>query len=94
MITMGSRSRQAAASRSPFLAERSRGRSRALKEFRHLVPDFVFWASPEAALMAIVDSHRRNPPWKHEHILDDEPDYGGLLWGRVATSAEGHPPQR
>src|SRR5262249_62015666 len=30
-------------------------------------------------------SDRDNPPRGHEPILDDEPDYGGFLRGRVAS---------
>ncbi len=72
----------------PFLAARYRGRRKALKEFTHFSPDFVFWVSPEGNLIDARDSHRRNPPRNHEHILRDEPHYGGFLRGRVATSVD------
>ena len=29
-----------------------------------------------------------NPPKGHEHIVHDEPDYGGFLRGRVASTDE------
>jgi hypothetical protein len=34
------------------------------------------------------DSHRRNPPRGFAHIVDDEPDYGGFLRGRVVTDGD------
>jgi hypothetical protein len=85
MITMGSITREEAASRFPFLAARARGRRTALKEFTHRDPDFVFWIYPDGTLFDARDAHRKNVPPGFEHILDDEPDYGGFLRGRVAT---------
>jgi hypothetical protein len=85
VITPGSVSREEAAERFPFLAEGFRGRRAAIREFTHFAPDFVFWIFPDGRLFDARDSHLRNVPRGHEHILNDEPDYGGFLRGRVAT---------
>jgi hypothetical protein len=85
MITLGSVSRGEATKRFPFLAESFRGRRAAIREFTHFSPDFVFWIFPEGRLFDARDSHLRNVPRGFEHILDDEPDYGGFLRGRIAT---------
>jgi hypothetical protein len=84
MITVGSVSREEAARRFPFLSPHARGRRRALREFTHRDPEFVFWISPEGVLHDARDSHRANPPKGFAHIVDDKPDYGGFLRGRVA----------
>ena len=86
MITVGSITRDVAAERFPFLAARYPGRRSALKELTHRDPDFVFWIYPDGRLHNAKDSHLRNAPRGFEYILDDEPDYGGFLRGRVATS--------
>ncbi len=88
MITAGSISRSEAADRFDFLAEKVRGRRTALKEFTHTDPDFVFWIYPDGRLFDAKDAHRKNCPKGHENILDDEPEYGGFLRGRVATRLE------
>jgi hypothetical protein len=85
MITLGSVSRDVAAERFPFLAQKYPGRRRAIKEFTHRDPDFVFWIFPDGTLYNAHDSHLRNVPRGHESILRDEPDYGGFLRGRVAS---------
>lgn len=85
MITVGSVTRDAAALRFPFLASSFSGRRRAIKEFTHRDPDFVFWISPDGRLHDARDAHRENVPRGFEHILSDEPDYGGFLRGRVAS---------
>jgi hypothetical protein len=85
MLTIGSISRDAATARFPFLAEKFPGRRRAIKEFTHRDPDFVFWIYPDGRLHDARDSHRDNLPRGHEHIADDEPDYDGFLRGRVAS---------
>jgi hypothetical protein len=84
MITVGSVSRDEAARRLPFLSPRARGRRTALREFTHRDPEFVFWISPEGVLHDAKRSHRDNPPRGFAHIVDDEPDYGGFLRGRIA----------
>jgi hypothetical protein len=71
--------------RFPFLAETFRGRRAAIREFTHVAPDFVFWIFPDGRLFDARDSHLRNVPRGFESILDDEPDYGGFLRGRIAT---------
>ena len=86
MITVGSVSREEAARLFPFLGARFRGRRNAIKEFTHFDPDFVFWIYPDGTLFDARDAHRKNLPKGYEHILDDEPEYGGFLRGRVATS--------
>ncbi len=86
MLTVGSVPRDVAASKFPFLAERFSGRRRAIKEFTHLAPDYVFWIFPDGELHDAKDAHRANVPSGYEHILDDEPDYGGFLRGRLASN--------
>ena len=88
MLTVGSVSREAAAGRFPFLAARFSGRRNAIKEFTHRDPDFVFWVFPDGRLFDARDAHRRNVPRGFEHILDDEPEYGGFLRGRVASDPD------
>lgn len=85
MISLGSISREDAAIRFPFLAANYRGRRVALREFTHRDPDFVFWIAPDGKLIDARTSHLKNPPKGFEHILNDEPDYGGFLRGRVAS---------
>ena len=86
MVTVGSVGREKASRRFPFLAERFSGRRRAIKEFTHLAPDFVFWIFPDGQLYDAKEAHRENVPIGLEHILDDEPDYGGFLRGPVASN--------
>lgn len=88
MITIGSVQRDDAARIFPFLAARFSGRRRALKEFTHRDPDFVFWIFPDGSLFDARDSHRNNVPRGFEHIVHDEPDYGGFLRGRVASEED------
>jgi hypothetical protein len=77
--------REAAAARFPFLAAKVAGRRNQIKGFTHRDPDFVFWVYPDGRLHDAKRSHRDNVPRGHEAILDDEPDYGGFLRGRVAS---------
>ena len=88
MLTIGSISREDAAARFPFLAAKVSGRRNQIKEFTHRDPDFVFWIHPNGQLHDAKRSHRDNVPRGHEGILDDEPDYGGFLRGRVASLGE------
>jgi hypothetical protein len=88
MITVGSVSREEAATRFPFLSPRARGRRTAMREFTHRDPEFVFWIAPDGTLHDAKRSHRENPPKGFAHIVDDEPDYGGFLRGRVARLDE------
>lgn len=85
MLTVGSVTREAAAIRFSFLAEKVSGRRNQIKEFTHRDPDFVFWIYPDGRLHDAKLSHRDNIPRGHESILRDEPDYGGFLRGRVAS---------
>jgi hypothetical protein len=89
MITVGSVSCEAAARRFYFLQEGITGRRKAINELTHKDPDFVFWIYPDGRLFDAKDAHIRNYPKGHKCILDDEPDYGGFLRGRVATSING-----
>ena len=57
--------------------------------FAPVDPDFVFWIYPDGRLFDAKDAHIRNYPKGHRWILDDEPDYGGFLRGRVATGIQG-----
>lgn len=88
MLTVGSVSREEAAQTFPFLSPRFRGRRAAIKEFTHRDPDFVFWIFPDGRLHDARDAHRSNVPRGYEHIIDDPPDYGGFLRGRVASADE------
>jgi hypothetical protein len=85
VLTVGSVSREAAAARFPFLAAKVSGRRNQIKEFTHRDPDYVFWVYPDGRLHDAKRSHRDNVPRGYEAILDDEPDYGGFLRGRVAS---------
>ena len=85
MITLGSISREKAAETFEFLDENIKGRRSLIKEFTHAQPDFVFWIFPDGRIFDARDAHRENYPKGYKHILDDEPDYGGFLRGRVAT---------
>src|SRR5262245_3556629 len=85
MVTVGSVSRSDAARRFAFLAPSFSGRRKAIKEFTHRDPDFVFWIYPDGHLHDAHRSHRDNVPRGFESILDDEPDYEGFLRGRVAS---------
>lgn len=86
LVTVGSISRKEIAELFPFLAERFSGRRNAIKELTHGRPDFVFWVFPDGRLHDARDAHARNLPKGHEHIVDDEPDYGGFLRGRIVTA--------
>jgi hypothetical protein len=88
MITVGSVSREEAARKFYFLQENIKGRRRAINEVTHKDPDFVFWIYPDGRLFDAKDAHIRNYPKGHRWILDDEPDYGGFLRGRVARSLD------
>lgn len=87
MITVGSVSREQAAIAFDFLAEGFRGRRTAIRDLTHGVPEFVFWIYPDGALHDARSSHRAFPPRGFEHIVTDEPDYGGFLRGRVVRFA-------
>lgn len=76
--------------RFPFLATRARGRRKALRDFTHRDPDYVFWISPDGDLIDARDGHLRNPPKGRDDILHDHPDYGGYFRGRVATDPDRH----
>lgn len=86
MIIAGSISREEAAREFPFLAKKYRGRRKAIKEFTHLAPDFVFWIYPDGRLFDARDAYRKHQPKGYKHILNDEPDYCGFLRGRVASN--------
>lgn len=86
MITVGSIPRDELTGVFPFLAGRFSGRRNALKELTHGRPDFVFWVFPDGRLHDARDAHARNVPKGYEFILDDEPDYGGFLRGRIVSS--------
>jgi hypothetical protein len=88
VITVGSVSREQMAEVFPFLAPRFRGRRNAIKELTHARPDFVFWIHPDGRLHDARDAHARNVPRGYDHILDDVPDYGGFLRGRIVTFRE------
>jgi hypothetical protein len=89
IITEGSITREQSSLWFPFLAARYRGRRKAIKDFTHTAPDFVFWIFPNGELFDAKDAHRENYPRGYEYILDDEPDYGGFLRGRLATNYQG-----
>lgn len=84
MIAVGSIARDQAARQFEFLATRFAGRRSAIRELTHTYPELVFWIAPEGRLLDARNSHRKHPPPGYVWILDDEPDYGGFLRGRVA----------
>ncbi|MDP6046746.1 MAG: hypothetical protein QGH94_01295 [Phycisphaerae bacterium] len=86
MITTGSVTREEAVTDFAFLSANFRGRRKAIKEFTHAAPDYVFWIHPDGRLFDAKNSHKKNCPKGFEHILDDEPDYCGFLRGRVASN--------
>jgi hypothetical protein len=86
MLTVGSISRDVVTKSFPFLAPFFRGRREAIKQFTHRNPDFVFWIYPDGRVHDARDSHVRFLPKGFEHIVDDEPDYGGFLRGRVVSA--------
>ncbi len=88
MVTVGSVSREDAAEQYEFLAERYPGRRAAIRELTHAYPELVFWVSPEGRLIDARDAHRKHPPRGFAWILQDEPNYGGFLRGRIARRAE------
>lgn len=59
-----------------------------MRLFTHTAPELVFWISPQGSLIDAKQAHRANPPKGFAWILDDEPDYGGFLRGRVARRFE------
>lgn len=86
MITVGSIKRESVSHIFPFLALKYKGRRKAIKGFTHLSPDYVFWIYPDGTLFDAKDSHKNHVPKGYESILNDEPDYGGFLRGRVASN--------
>ena len=88
MITVGSIPREDAAQTFEFLAHSFRGRRNAMRAFTHAAPELVFWIAPDGELLDAREAHKDNPPANYEWILQDEPDYGGFLRGRVARRFE------
>ena len=84
VITVGSITRDVAATHFPFLASHFPGRRNAIRDLTHRDPEFVFWIFPDGRLHDARRSHRDNVPKGYEPILQDEPDYCGFLRGRVA----------
>jgi hypothetical protein len=78
MITVGSVPREDAAKRFALLAAAVSGRRKAIKEFTHRDPDYVFWIHPDGRLHDARWSHRDNVSRGYESIVDEEPDYGGF----------------
>ncbi|WP_395752492.1 hypothetical protein [Prosthecobacter sp.] len=83
MLTLGSIPRAHAALTFDFLAEDYRGRRTAIRALTHGTPEYVFWIYPDGRLHDARTSHAAYPPRGYEHIVKDEPDYGGFLRGRV-----------
>ncbi len=79
MITTGSISREKATGMFSFLAERYTGRRKALKDYTHTFPEFVFWIYPNGDLFNAKEAHKKNLPRGYEYILKDEPNYGGFF---------------
>ncbi|TCI90595.1 hypothetical protein [Tenacibaculum sp. M341] len=88
LITAGSISRQKASESFPFLQEKYRGRRKDIKDFTHSFPEFVFWIYPDGTLFNAKDAHKKNVPKGYDFILNDEPNYGGFLRGRLARQFE------
>lgn len=47
---------------------------------------YAFWIYPDGKLHDAKDAHCRHVPIGFEHILNDEPGYGGFLRERVASN--------
>lgn len=88
MITAGSTSREVAAQHFPFLRAKYTGRRKAIKAYTHTYPEFVFWIFPDGDLFDAKDVHKKNVPKGYDHILNDQPNYGGFLRGRLARQFE------
>ncbi len=88
MITVGSITRKKATLHFPFLREKYSGRRKAIKAYTHTYPEFVFWFYPDGTLFDAKDAHKKNVPKGHDYILDDQPNYGGFLRGRLARQFE------
>lgn len=88
MITIGSISREEATELFPFLELKYRGRRKEIKEYTHTYPEFVFWIYPNGELFDAKDAHKKNIPKGFDFILQDEPNYGGFLRGRLARQFE------
>jgi len=88
MLTIGSVSREEAAQVFPFLSASFPGRRNAIRQLTHRWPDFVFWIYPDGRLHDARDAHVRHVPKGFEYIVNDEPDYGGFLRGRIVSEAE------
>jgi hypothetical protein len=86
MIEIGSKTREKAAEDFPFLAAKYKGRRKAIKDFTHTSPEFVFWIYPDGTLFDAKDAHKNNTPKGYKHILHDKPDYCGFLRGRLASN--------
>ena len=61
MLTIGSVTRENAATLFPFLAEHYSGRRSAIRELTHRDPEFVFWIFPDGRLHDARRSHRDIP---------------------------------
>lgn len=85
MISVGSLSRERIAESSPFLAPKFRGRRNAIKELTHVRPDSSFGSIP-MAVFTTPETHTPATCRGHEHLVDDKPDYGGFLRGRIVAS--------
>ncbi|WP_299247422.1 hypothetical protein [uncultured Aquimarina sp.] len=88
MITVGSITREEATAIFPFLQEKYRGRRKEIKEYTHTYPEFVFWIYPDGKLFDAKEAHKKNTPKGFDYILQDEPNYGGFLRGRLARQFE------
>ena len=86
MITEGTLKRDELVEDFPFLAQSFSCRRSAIKDFTHLAPDFVFWIYPDGTLHDAKDAHRTNYPKGFKHILNDPPEYGGFIRGRLASN--------
>ena len=88
MITLGSVKPEEAARTFAFLSEGHRARRTAIRDLTHGVPEFVFWIYPDRRVHDARTSHRAHPSRGFEHIVEDEPDYGGFLRGPVVRHGE------
>lgn len=86
MLTLGSIPRATLAETFPFMGERFNGRRAAITRLTHAQPDFVFWIHPDGRLHDARNAHARNYPKGYGHVVNDPPDYGGFLRGRVVTA--------
>lgn len=92
MIAVGSIRREDVIADFPFLRESYKGRRKAIKEFTHLAPDFVFWIFPDGKLFDAKDSHKKNTQkYLNNKLLYDLNEFYGLMSTSINFDGVFHP---